>query len=53
MNIKMFLRKFIIIYKFRIGVIHHNDPIVYIYRYRINENKILLHYTITMSKDKN
>ncbi|CAD8069736.1 unnamed protein product [Paramecium primaurelia] len=36
-----------------IGVIHHNDPTVYIYRYRINENKIQLHYTITISKDKN
>ncbi|CAD8083513.1 unnamed protein product [Paramecium sonneborni] len=34
-----------------IGVIHHNDPVVYIYRYRINDNKILLHHTITMSKD--
>ncbi|CAK80013.1 unnamed protein product (macronuclear) [Paramecium tetraurelia] len=36
-----------------IGVIHHNDATVYIYRYRVNENRIQLHHTITMSKDKN
>ncbi|CAD8080393.1 unnamed protein product [Paramecium sonneborni] len=36
-----------------IGVVQHNDPIVSVYRFRPLENKLLLHHTITLSKDKN
>lgn len=42
------IRNFIL----RIGVIALNDPVVSVYRYRPTENKLLLHYTITTTKEK-
>jgi hypothetical protein len=35
-----------------IGVVALNDPVVSVYRYRPTENKLLLHHTITTTKDK-
>lgn len=51
MIIGMFVRKIDFFYN-RIGIVQLNDPVVSVFRFRPSENKLLLHYTITMSKDK-